>query len=108
MGRLSIWPAVLGVALAMIVVTIIEPVPNSLSYASGIIVIFSLIGWVAEARAVAGPPPVEEPEHEEEEEAPGPSYWPIVLALGIVGIAAGLIYDFEYGALLLAIPLALF
>jgi cytochrome b6-f complex iron-sulfur subunit len=60
-----------------------------------------------EARQVAGPPPAVEPEHEEEEEAPGPSYWPVILSLGIVGIAAGLIYSNEYGALLVAVPLAL-
>jgi cytochrome b6-f complex iron-sulfur subunit len=59
-----------------------------------------------EAREVAGPPPAVEPEHEEEEEAPGPSYWPVILSLGIVGIAAGLIYDWEYGALIAALPLA--
>lgn len=107
MGRLSLWPAVLGLALAMIVVVLVEPVSNSLSYASGIIVLLGLIGWVAEARAVAGPPPEVEPEHEEEEEAPGPSYWPLVLAFGVVGIAGGLIYDWDYGALIAAVPLAL-
>ncbi len=115
MERVSLWPAVLGLALAMIVVALIEPVPNSLSYASGVIVLLSLLGWVMEAREVAGPPPAVEPEHEEEEEAPGPSYWPVASALGIVGIAAGLIYqgsflgiaDFwDYGALIVAIPLA--
>jgi cytochrome b6-f complex iron-sulfur subunit len=107
MGRLSMWPAVLGLAMAMVLVVLIEPVKNSLAYASGLIVIIGLIGWVLEAREVAGPAPAVEPEHEEEEPAPGPSYWPVVLALGIVGIAAGLIYDWEYGALLVALPLAL-
>jgi cytochrome b6-f complex iron-sulfur subunit len=107
MGRLSLWPAILGIALAMIAVTLIEPVPHSIGYASGVLVIISLLGWVVEARAVAGPPPAVEPEHEEEEEAPGPSYWPVILALGIVGIAAGLVYEFEEGALVVAVPLAL-
>ena len=107
MGRLSYWPAVLGVALAMIVVVFIQPVPNSLAYAGGGIVIISLLGWVLEARRIAGPPPAVEPEHEEEEEAPGPSYWPIILAAGIVSIAAGLIYNWQYGALIDAVPLAL-
>jgi cytochrome b6-f complex iron-sulfur subunit len=107
MGRVSLWPVVLGLALAMIVVVLIEPVPASLAYASAAVVLISLIGWVAEARQVAGPPPAVEPEHEEEEEAPGPSLWPVVLALGIVGIAAGIIYDWEYGALIAAVPLAL-
>ena len=107
MGRLSLWPAILGVALAMIAVVLIEPVPNSMAYASGAVVLLGLIGWVIEARAVAGPPPAQEPEHEEEEEAPGPSYWPVILALGIVGIAAGLVYDFDEGALIVAVPLAL-
>ncbi|HLF78102.1 MAG TPA: ubiquinol-cytochrome c reductase iron-sulfur subunit [Dehalococcoidia bacterium] len=107
MERLSLWPAILGLALAMIAVVLIEPIPSSLSYASGAIVLISLLGWILEARAVAGPPPEVEPEHEEEEEAPGPSYWPVVLALGIVGIAAGLIYDGRYGALVVALPLAL-
>jgi cytochrome b6-f complex iron-sulfur subunit len=106
MGRLSFWPAVLGLALAMILVTIVVPIPNSLAYASAAIVIIGLLGWVVEAREVAGPPPAVEPEHEEEEEAPGPSYWPVVLALGVVGIAAGLVYEWEYGALLAAVPLA--
>jgi cytochrome b6-f complex iron-sulfur subunit len=91
----------------MIVVVLIEPVRNSMAYAAGAVVLLGLLGWVVEARAVAGPPPSVEPEHEEEEEAPGPSYWPIVLALGIVGIAAGLVYDFKEGALVVAVPLAL-
>lgn len=106
MGRLSLWPAILGVALAMIVVSLIEPVEHSMAYAAAILVLIGLLGWVIEAREVAGPPPAVEPEHEEEEEAPGPSYWPIVLALGIVGIAAGLVYQFEAGALVIALPLA--
>ena len=91
MGRLSFWPAVLGFALAMILVTLIEPVRHSMAYAAGAVVIIGLIGWILEARAVAGPPPAVEPEHEEEEEAPGPSYWPLVLAAGIVGNSAGLV-----------------
>src|SRR5688500_11889007 len=106
--RVSVWPAVLGLALAMIVVTLIEPVPSSLAYASGLLVLISLLGWSMEAREVAGPPPDVEPEHEEEEEAPGPSYWPVVLALGIVGIASGLVYDWEYGSLIVALPLVAF
>jgi len=108
MGRLSLWPAVLGVAFATIVVNVINPTPNSLAYASGGVVLLGLLGWVLEARAIAGPAPEVEPEHEEEEEAPGPSYWPIVLALGVVGIAAGLIYDFDHGALIAAVPIAAF
>jgi cytochrome b6-f complex iron-sulfur subunit len=103
---LSTWPAILGLSLAMIVVVLLRPVPSSLSYASGILVLISLLGWVLEARQIAGPAPEVEPEHEEEEQAPGPSYWPVLLALGIVGIAAGLIYDWEYGALVVALPLA--
>jgi cytochrome b6-f complex iron-sulfur subunit len=106
MSRLSFWPAILGIALAMILVTLIEPVENSMAYAAGVVVLIGLLGWVLEARSVAGPPPAVEPEHEEEEEAPGPSYWPIVLALGIVGIAAGLVYDWDYGAFVVAVPLA--
>ena len=106
MKRLSLWPAILGLALAMVVVVLIQPVPHSLAYASALITLIGLIGWVIEAREVAGPPPEVEPEHEEEEEAPGPSYWPVVLALGIVGIAAGLVYDWGRGALVAALPLA--
>ena len=55
---------------------------------------------------VLGVPPLMGRIFTEEEEAPGPSYWPVVLTLGIVGIAAGLIYNWEYGALLVALPLA--
>jgi cytochrome b6-f complex iron-sulfur subunit len=106
MGRLSTWPALLGLALAMILVVLVRPVDSSLSYASGILVLLSLLGWVLEARQIAGPTPEIEPEHEEEEVAPGPSYWPVLLALGIVGIASGLIYDWKYGALIVALPLA--
>src|SRR3972149_11065375 len=106
MERLSWWAAVLGVALAMIVVVLVKPVQSSLSYASAVVVLIALLGWVLEARAVAGPPPAVEPEHEEEH-APGPSYWPLVLALGVVGIAGGLIYDWQYGALIAPLPLAL-
>ena len=107
MGRLSLWPAILGISLAMILIVLIEPIPHSMAYASGVVIIIALLGWVIEARAVAGPPPEVEPEHEEEEEAPGPSYWPVVLSLGIVGIAAGLVYNFNEGALVVAVPLAL-
>ena len=106
MERLSWWPAVLGLALAMIVITLIKPVENSIAFASSAVVLIALIGWVLEAREVAGPPPAVEPEHEEEEEAPGPSYWPVVLALGIVGIAAGIVYEWDYGSILVALPLA--
>ena len=106
MGRLSMWPAVLGLALAMIVVTFVSPVEHAMAYASAALVLISLIGWVLEARDVAGPAPLVEPEHEEEEEAPGPSYWPVLLAVGIVGIAAGLVYEWEYLSLLVAVPLA--
>ena len=106
MGRLSMWPAVLGLALAMGIITLIKPVENSLAFASAAVVIIALLGWVLEARDVAGPPPAVEPEFEEEEEAPGPSYWPIVLSLGVVGIAAGIVYDWPYGALLVALPRA--
>jgi cytochrome b6-f complex iron-sulfur subunit len=88
-------------------VTIVKPVENSLAYASAFLVLIAMIGWIAEAREVAGPVPEVEPEHEEEEEAPGPSYWPVVLAAGIVGIAAGLIFDWDKGALVVAVPLAL-
>jgi cytochrome b6-f complex iron-sulfur subunit len=106
MPKVSPWPAVLGFALAMIVVVLIEPRPHSLSYAGGGLVLLALLGWIIEARRVAGPAPAVEPEHEEEEEAPGPSYWPLVLAVGIVAIAAGLVYDWEYGMLIIAVPLA--
>jgi cytochrome b6-f complex iron-sulfur subunit len=106
MARLSNWPAILGLSLAMIVVVLLRDIPSSLSYASGILALISLLGWVLEARQHAGPAPEVEPEHEEEEEAPGPSYWPVLLALGIVGIASGLIYDGRHGALVVALPLA--
>ena len=106
-GRLSMWPAVFGIALAMIVVAVIEPVAHSLAYASAIVVLIALLGWVLEARDVAGPAPEVEPEHEEEETPPGLSYWPFALALGTVGIAVGLIWAWEYSALVAAIPLAL-
>lgn len=106
MARVNLWPAVLGIATAIGLVTIINPLTASLAYASGVVVVLGLLGWVMEAREHAGPPPEVEPEHEEEEEAPGPSYWPIILALGVVGIAAGLIYDTGYGALIVAVPLA--
>ena len=106
-GRLSMWPAVFGIALAMILVTVVEPVTHSLAYASSAVVLIALLGWILEARDVAGPPPEVEPEHEEEETPPGLTYWPFVLALGIVGIAVGLLWAWEYSALIAAIPLAL-
>jgi cytochrome b6-f complex iron-sulfur subunit len=92
----------------MILVTFIEPTRNSLAYASASVALISMLGWVIEARDIAGPAPAVEPEHheEEEEEAPGPSYWPVALAVGIVGIAAGIVYEWEYGALIVAVPLA--
>ncbi len=107
MQRLSPWPAVLGLSLAMVLVTAIQPTAHSLAYASASLVILGLLGWVLEARAVAGPAPVVEPEEEEEEAAPGPSYWPVVAAVGVVGIASGLVYEWEYGSTIVAVPLAL-
>jgi cytochrome b6-f complex iron-sulfur subunit len=91
----------------MALVNIIEPIEHSLSFAGGVLTIVALIGWVLEAREIAGPPPAEEEEHgEEEEEAPGPSYWPVILALGIVAIAAGFVYDGKYMGLIVSLPLA--
>ena len=107
MQRLSLWPAVLGIALAMILVNAIEPTRNSLAYASGIVLLLAMLGWLVEAREVAGPPPAVEPEHEEEEPPPGPSYWPVVLAVGVVGIAGGLVYEWDYGGFIVSLPLAL-
>jgi cytochrome b6-f complex iron-sulfur subunit len=106
MRVVSVWPLVLGFALAMALVNIIEPIEHSLSFAGGALAIIALLGWVLEARALAGPPPEVEPEHEEEEEAPGPSYWPVVLAAGVVAIAAGLVYDWGYLGLAISLPLA--
>jgi cytochrome b6-f complex iron-sulfur subunit len=107
MRLISIWPAVLGLALALAFINVVDPIEHSLSFASGVVVIIALVGWVLEARSVAGPPPEVEPGHEEEEEeAPGPSYWPVVLALGIVGIATGLVYSWEYLGLVASLPLA--
>lgn len=106
MRLISPWPAILGLALALAVVNIIEPLPHSLAFTGGFLTLLALIGWALEAREVAGPPPEVEPEHEEEEEAPGPSYWPVVLAVGIVSIAIGLVYDWPYLGLLVSLPLA--
>ncbi|HEY7270688.1 MAG TPA: Rieske 2Fe-2S domain-containing protein [Dehalococcoidia bacterium] len=106
MRLVSIWPAVLGLALAMVLVNIAWPIDHSMSFAAGVLALIGLIGWALEAREVAGPPPDVEPEHEEEEEAPGPSYWPLVLALGIVGIAVGLVYSSPYLGLVISLPLA--
>lgn len=106
MRLISIWPAVLGLALAMAFVNFIEPIEHSLSIAGGVLALVALIGWAMEAREVAGPPPAVEPEHEEEEEAPGPSYWPVVLALGVVAIAVGTVYNWEYLGLAISLPLA--
>jgi cytochrome b6-f complex iron-sulfur subunit len=106
MRLVSIWPAVLGLAAAMIVVNIAWPIEHSIAFAGGILTLIGLIGWALEAREVAGPPPEVEPEYEEEEEAPGPSYWPLVLAIGIVAIAVGLVYNWEYLGLAISLPLA--
>lgn len=107
MRTISIWPAVLGLALAMALVNLIEPVEHSLAFAGGVLAFISLVGWALEARDVAGPAPAEEAEHEEEgEEAAGPSYWPVALALGIVAIATGLVYDWGYLGLAVSLPLA--
>ena len=106
MRLISIWPAVLGLALAMAFVNVLEPVDHSVAYAGAVLVIISLVGWVLEARDIAGPAPEVEPDHEEEEEAPGPSYWPLLLALGIVSIAVGLVFDWGYLGLAVSLPLA--
>jgi cytochrome b6-f complex iron-sulfur subunit len=88
-------------------VNVIEPIEHSLSFAGGVLTLIALIGWVLEAREVAGPPPPAEADTEEEhEEAPGPSFWPVVVAIGVVSIAAGLVYDWEYLGLAISLPLA--
>jgi cytochrome b6-f complex iron-sulfur subunit len=106
MRLVSIWPAILGFALALAFVNVITPIEHSLSFAGGALSLIALVGWSLEARAVAGPAPDVEPEHEEEEEAPGPSYWPIALAVGIVAIAVGLVYNSGYLGLIISLPLA--
>ncbi len=102
--RLSWWPGIFGLALAMILVTVIQPVTSSLAYAGIILVVIAVLGWALEAREIAGPPSTQAQDNEIEQA--GPSFWPVVLAIGFVGIAAGLVYRWEYGALIVAVPLA--
>jgi len=115
MQRLSLWPVILGLALAVNLILLLQAigiihdqVRHSLSYISGAVVLISLVGWITEAREVAGPAPEEEHEHEEEEEeeAPGPSIWPLILAAGVGGIALGLVYGWPYAAFFVALPMA--
>jgi len=75
MRAISIWPAILGLALATTLILLLQAigvihdqVRHSLSYVSGGVVLIALVGWVTEAREVAGPAPEAEDEHEEHEE----------------------------------------
>ncbi len=107
MRSVSLWPAILGLALAFTVIVIVQPTAHSLSYASAILVLIALVGWAMEAREIAGPtPPAEVDEEEREETPPGPSFWPLTVAIGVVGIAAGMIYDWGAAGLVISIPLA--
>ena len=99
-------PIVLGLALAMLLVGVLQPTPHSLSYGSALLALIALLGWTLEAREVAGLALAVEPEEEVEEPPAGPSYWPLVLAFSIAGIAAGFVYEWPYGIFLVAAPVA--
>jgi cytochrome b6-f complex iron-sulfur subunit len=96
---LSLAPVVLGLALAMLAVLALQPTRFSLSYAGVAVVVVALIGWAMEARTAAL-------NSGGDEEPPGPSYWPLVLALGIAAAAAGLVFDWSYGGMAVAVPMA--
>ena len=83
-----------GLAWAAVLVIAIEPVTHSLSYAGGLLTLVALTGWTLEARGAPN------------DEA-APSAWPLLLALGIVAIAGGLVFAEEQLGLLLAAPAAL-
>ena len=105
--RISIWPAILGLSVALNVIllltafNVLDPVRHSLSFASSAVVIISLVGWTVEAREVASSEP-----QEEAERAPGPSFWPMFLAVGVFGIVLGLVYAWPYAAFFVSLPMA--
>lgn len=87
-------PALGGLAWAMVAVNLISPVPHSLAFAGAVLAVIALAGWALEIRA-------------DEEDGAGTSLWPLTLAGGVFSIAAGLIVKWEFGGLLVSLPLAL-
>jgi cytochrome b6-f complex iron-sulfur subunit len=83
-----------GIAWAAVLVPVIAPVPHSLAYAGGLLALIALAGWTLEAR---GTP----------DGAAAPSAWPLLLAVAIVAVAGGLIFNGGRLGLLLTVPLAL-
>jgi cytochrome b6-f complex iron-sulfur subunit len=88
--------ALCGLSLALLLVAVLQPAPHSLAYAGGLLLLIALTGWALELRATAI----------EETEAPF-SLWPPVLAAGVTAVAGGVVLRWEYGSLLVALPLAL-
>ena len=68
-----------GVSWAAALVLALEPVPHSLSYGGGLLALIALVAWTLEARA------------SDSDEA-GLSAWPLLLAIGIVVVAAGAVF----------------
>jgi cytochrome b6-f complex iron-sulfur subunit len=81
-----------GIAWAAVLVLAVEGVPHSLSYAGGLLSAVALTGWTLEARRTG-------------DEAP-PTASPLLLATGIVALAAGAVFTGERLGLVTALPLA--
>jgi cytochrome b6-f complex iron-sulfur subunit len=84
-----------GLAWALVVVLVAAPTAHSLAYAGLILMVVALAGWTIEARF-------------ELEVQDSSSVWPIALAGGVGGAAAGLLVSAPWAGLLLALPLAVF
>ena len=91
---LVFFAVVSGIAWAAVMVLGLQPVPHSLAYAGGLLGLASMLGWAIEAR-------------DDGDDESGTSVWPVMLALSIVTVAGGVVFDDGRLGLVLAGPVAL-
>ena len=81
-----------GMSWAAVSVLALDTLPHSLAYAGGLLTLIALVGWTLEARSTP------------DEEA-GASVWPLLVAVGIVVTAGGVVFDGGRLGLTLVLPL---
>jgi cytochrome b6-f complex iron-sulfur subunit len=91
--NVAFFAIVTGMAWAAVLVMAIEPVAQSLSYAGVLLALVALTAWTLEARGMP------------DDEA-APTAWPLLLSVGIVAVAGGLVFDGGRIGLLLSVPSA--
>ena len=83
-----------GASWAAVLVLTLDPPAHALSYAGAMLTLIALAGWTVEARRLS-------------DDDAAPSAWPLLLAIGIVAVAGGLVFDGDRLGLIATLPLAL-